>query len=103
MPTGWAWDITLPCNAHDYCYDLREAGFSGTVSDAACDNAFYSLMETDFNNRVFGGDCRIIRNAYTTVESPGVVTDPDPAAVQVKAVHSSKVTIHVPSGGGVGW
>ena len=91
VSTGWAWDFTLPCNAHDYCYDLRKAGFSGTVSDSACDNAFYSLMEADCNNRVFGGDCRIIRNAYyTAVALPGVVTDPDPAAVQVKAFHSSK-------------
>lgn len=87
--TGWAWDFQVPCKAHDYCYDLRKAGFSGTVSDGECDNDFYWLMEAHCNDRVLAGDCRIIRDRYyAVVSAPGVVTDPDPAAVSVKVQHS---------------
>ena len=89
--TGFAWDFQLPCKAHDYCYDLRKAGFSGTVSDGDCDSWFYGLMEAHCNNRVLAADCRLVRDTfYQFVAAPGVVTDPDPAAVSVKAVHSGK-------------
>jgi Ricin-type beta-trefoil lectin domain-like len=91
LPTGPSWDFLLPCQAHDYCYDLRKAGFSGTVSDGGCDNAFYWLMEAHCNDRVLAGTCRTIRDTYyLAVAAPGVVTDPDPAAVSIKALHSSK-------------
>lgn len=36
--TGPFFDFQVPCKAHDYCYDLRKAGFSGTVTDDACDD-----------------------------------------------------------------
>jgi Ricin-type beta-trefoil lectin domain-like len=89
--TGPVWDFDLPCKAHDYCYDLRKAGFSGTVTDSDCDGAFYWLMEAHCNNRVLANDCRLIRNTYYNgVTLPGVVTDPDPAGVSIKAVHSGK-------------
>jgi hypothetical protein len=89
--TGWAWDFQVPCKAHDYCYDLRKAGFSGTVSDSDCDAVFWYLMEAHCNNRVFAGDCRLVRDTYyNAVSAPGVVTGPDPAAVSIKAMHSSK-------------
>ena len=91
LPTGPSWDFLLPCQAHDYCYDLRKAGFSGTVSDTDCDNAFYYLMEAHCNNRVLATACRVVRDSYySAVSLPGVVTDPDPVAVPVKAVHSAK-------------
>lgn len=89
--TGPTWDFQLPCKAHDYCYDLRKAGFSGTVSDNACDDWFDDLMEAHCNNRVFKGLCRDARDLYAAaVRAPGVVTDPDPAQLSVKAVHSNK-------------
>lgn len=87
--TGPFFDFQLPCKAHDYCYDLRKAGFSGTVSDDQCDLWFYWLMEAHCNNRLLAGDCRIIRDTYyLAVAAPGVVTDPDPAPISLKVQHS---------------
>jgi hypothetical protein len=89
--TGWAWDFQVPCKAHDYCYDLRKAGFSGTVSDGGCDGAFYRLMEAHCNNRVFSGDCRIVRDTYyLAVSAPWVVTDPNPGVVSMYNIETSK-------------
>lgn len=89
--TGWAWDFQLPCKAHDYCYDLRKAGFSGTVTDSDCDSAFYWLMEAHCNDRVFSGDCRLVRDSfYSAVSLPWVVTNPDPAPVAIRPLHSGK-------------
>ncbi len=74
----------MPCKAHDYCYDLRKAGFSGTVTDQGCDDAFYWLMEAHCNNRVFAGDCRDVRDSYYfAVTRSGVVTDPNPGVVSI--------------------
>lgn len=39
--TGPSYDFQTPCKAHDYCYDLRRASFSGTVTDDACDDLFF--------------------------------------------------------------
>jgi Ricin-type beta-trefoil lectin domain/Prokaryotic phospholipase A2 len=89
--TGFAFDFQVPCKAHDYCYDMRKAGFSGIVGDTDCDNAFYWLMEAHCNNRVLSGDCRITRDAYFyAVTRSWVVTNADPAPVSFKAVHSNK-------------
>lgn len=82
--TGPFWDFQLPCKAHDYCYDLRAASFSNTVSDADCDAAFFFLMEAHCKNRVFASDCRTIRDAYyTAVSLPNVVTNPSPGIVSI--------------------
>lgn len=89
--TGWAWDFQLPCKAHDYCYDLRRAGFSGTVSDNACDDTFYWLMEAHCDDRVLSGDCRIVRDSYhLAVSAPGVVTEPSPGIVEIVSYGSNK-------------
>lgn len=99
--TGWAWDFQVPCKAHDYCYDLRKAGFSGTVSDSACDSAFYDIMEAHCNNRVFSGDCRIARDiAYVAVSAPPVVTNANPGVVFAVNMQSGKcMDIEGPSTG----
>jgi hypothetical protein len=86
--TGPYWDFQVPCKAHDYCYDLRRAGFSGTVSDGACDDAFWYLMEAHCNDRVLAEDCRDVRdNYYSGVRLPGVVADPSPAALTLQTWH----------------
>lgn len=89
--TGLAWDFQVPCKAHDYCYDLRKAGFSASATDNACDNAFDSLMEAHCNNRVLIDDCRIVRfTMYSFVSANDVATNPDPAAVTIRPLHSGK-------------
>ncbi|RMH78219.1 MAG: hypothetical protein D6683_07890 [Actinomyces sp.] len=89
--TGWAWDFQVPCKAHDYCYDLRKASFSGTVSDNDCDLWFFWMMEAHCNDRFFSGDCRIIRDLYyAAVSLPGVVTEPNPGLVEIQNFGSSK-------------
>ena len=82
--TGWAWDFQVPCKAHDYCYDLRKASFSGTVTDSDCDVMLWYLMEANCNDRniIFRIDCRSFRdNIYSAVSLPWVVTDPTPGEV----------------------
>lgn len=94
------YDFKLPCQGHDYCYDIRKAGFSGIVGDTDCDNAFWSLMEAHCNNRTLSGDCRLVRDTfYAAVSLPGVVTNADPAAVSIKALHSLKCADVAGSGG----
>lgn len=62
--TGPSWDFQVPCKAHDYCYDLIEAGFVANLIRFDCNNTFYYLMEAHCNNRVFSGDCRYTRDTY---------------------------------------
>ncbi len=82
--TGPYWDFQVPCKAHDYCYDLRKAGFSGTVTDYDCDVLLFYLAEAHCNDRFFLEDCRKFRDAlYFAVTREAVVTEPDPVAVQV--------------------
>ncbi len=82
--TGWAWDFQVPCKAHDYCYDLRKASFSATVTDSDCDVWFFWLMEAHCNDRIFAQYCCVVRDSYyLAVSLPSVVTDPDPGVVQV--------------------
>ncbi len=50
-PTGWAWDFLAACLAHDYCYDLRRAGWSLTVTDNQCDKMLNAIAVADCNNR----------------------------------------------------
>ncbi len=89
--TGWAWDFQVPCKAHDYCYDLRQASFSGTVGDSDCDAWFYWLMEAHCNDRILSGDCRIIRDVYyNAVSLPWVVTDPNPGILEIRNLATGK-------------
>jgi hypothetical protein len=89
--TGPSWDFQVPCKAHDYCYDLRKAGFSGTVSDSDCDGWFFWLMEAHCNDRVLADQCRSVRDSYfAAVSAPGVVTNPDPAAVPISNFNSAQ-------------
>lgn len=87
--TGPSWDFELPCQAHDYCYDLRGAGFSGTISDADCDNRFLDLMNAHCKHRVLSGLCYDIAYEYWLgVRLPWVVTNPDPGPVQFRNLNS---------------
>lgn len=87
--TGPSWDFQVPCKAHDYCYDLRKAGFSGTVTDENCDEWFFWIMEAHCNDRVLAGQCRSVRDNYYAAVIPAV-TDPDPAGVEFQASHSAQ-------------
>ena len=49
--TGPSYDFQIPCKAHDYCFDLRRAGLSGTVLDDDCDNIANSLIVADCKDR----------------------------------------------------
>jgi hypothetical protein len=87
--TGIAFDFQLPCRAHDYCYDLRKAGFSGVISDDDCDFAFYDLMLSHCDDRVLSLDCEVVADSYhVAVSLPGVVTDPDPALIEIVNLQS---------------
>lgn len=84
--TGPSYDFQVPCKAHDYCYDLRRASLSATVTDADCDGWFYWLMEAHCNNRTFplNVDCRFTRDlAFQAVSQSFVVTNPSPGAVEL--------------------
>lgn len=82
--TGFAWDFRVPCRAHDFCYDLRRAGFSGTVTDFDCDDAFRLLMEAHCNDRPFADDCRYVRDVYHAgVRLFFVTASSDPEPVQI--------------------
>lgn len=83
--TGFNYDFQVPCKAHDFCYDLRRASFSGTVSDYDCDAWFYYFMEANCNDRsgFAASDCRFYRDsAYTAVRHPDVVAYPNPGQVE---------------------
>jgi hypothetical protein len=88
--TGPFWDFKLPCQAHDYCYDLRKAGFTGTVSDPDCDNAFGDLMAAHCSYRILVNECMAVAVTYWQgVGLPGVVTNSDPAGVELQASHDA--------------
>lgn len=86
-------DFTVPCQAHDYCYDLRGAGFSGTVSDDACDDAFWTLMDAHCQTRSYllQPTCYSHRTSYyLAVRLPNVVTNPAPPVVEMAGTHNGK-------------
>jgi len=91
VETGIGFDFEVPCRMHDYCYSLRRAGLSGTISDAACDSAFYDAMEAHCNNRSFPLwiDCQQKRDIYYAgVRIPGVVTYPSPGLITLRNINS---------------
>ncbi len=92
--TGPSYDFQVPCKAHDYCYDLRRAGFTGTVTDEACDEWLYSFMEAHCNDRgtQFGkADCRVHRDGvYLVVRFPTVVSHAEPGLVTIRNYQTDK-------------
>lgn len=93
--TGPYWDFQIPCKAHDYGYDLRRAGFSGTVSDYDVDYWFFYLMEAHCNDRVLASNCRDVRNTYynfvvgaNVTVAPGPVTFRNDASSQCIDVYN---------------
>jgi len=89
--TGPYWDFQVPCRAHDYCYDLRKAGFSGTVSDADWTAGFLDLMLAHCRYRILAGPCtQLALTYYAAVRLPNVVTDPDPGTVEFQNFNSSQ-------------
>ena len=91
--TALSYDFQIPCKAHDYCYDLRKASFSGTVTDLDCDVVFYQLMDAHCKHRASGhrGFCNAVRNgAFSAVLTPPVVTDPNPGLVRFVNVASKR-------------
>ena len=69
VDTGVSYDFQIPCKAHDYCYDMIRAGFSGTVTDPNCDYEFEKLMTAHCEGREENVTlCRFFRNqAYRQV------------------------------------
>ncbi len=89
--TGLYWDFQVPCRAHDYCYDLRGAGFAGTVSDADCDSRFLDLMTAHCRYRILAGPCTdLALTYYAAVRLPFVVTNPSPGNVTFQNLNSSQ-------------
>lgn len=83
--TGPNYDFQVPCKAHDFCYDLRRASFSGTVSDSDCDGWLYYFAEANCNDRsgFAADDCRFYRDSvYSAVTRSFVVADPSPGEVE---------------------
>ena len=87
VETWFSFDFEVPCRMHDYCYALRRAGLSGTISDGDCDAAFWYVMEAHCNNRSFllSADCRLKRDEYfAAVQLPWVITNPNPGLVTIR-------------------
>jgi hypothetical protein len=87
--TGPYHDFQVPCKAHDYCYDLRRSGYTGTVTDSDCDIYFFYLMEAHCNNRVLATLCRDVRDAYYLATVPAVA-DSDPGWVRIRNGQTSQ-------------
>ena len=91
IETSVSYDFEVPCRMHDYCYSLRKAGLSGTISDDDCDVAFFYAMEAHCNDRVFplSVDCRLNRDIYySAVRLPSVVTDANPGLITLRNINS---------------
>ncbi|MDB5163996.1 MAG: hypothetical protein JWS12_614 [Candidatus Saccharibacteria bacterium] len=103
--TGLNFDFSVPCRAHDYCYDLLRAAMGGVVK-SACDNLFLALMNDDCNDRTFpgtGAACRFIAKTY--YDAVGLVGSPakfNSPYLHLVASHSSKCAdINNKNGGAV--
>ena len=85
--TGFAWDFQIPCKAHDYCYDLRKASFSGTVTDNDCDRVLFLLLTAHCDDR--GSWTKPVCDGFsvdlfTSVSADVAVTNPNPARVKIQ-------------------
>jgi hypothetical protein len=82
-------DFQVPCKAHDYCYDLRKAGYP--VSDSDCDQTFLALMAAHCDDRVLEPACLGTAAAYfEAVRQWWVITYGDPARVYIDSANSRK-------------
>ena len=91
--SGVFFDFLIPCQSHDYCYDLRRAGFSNTVSDTDCDNIFLDMMQADCDIRS-PRHMRYCSNRafayHLVVKTPIAGTaDPGPGLVQLRNVNTN--------------
>lgn len=92
--TGEYFDFLVPCQSHDYCYDLRRAGFDRTISDSDCDRVFYEMMKADCEVRshleIEGCEKRAKRYGWG-VKIPLLGTaDPRPGLVEIKNVRTNQ-------------
>ena len=93
IDTGPTHDFQIPCKAHDYCFDLRRAGLSGTVLDDDCDDVANSLMIADCKDRPLlaklgcHGTKAQVNWALATAFS---YTGPSPGAVNIVNIKTGK-------------
>lgn len=83
---GW-YDFQIPCKAHDYCYDLIRAGFTG-VTESGCNNIFYQMMWDHCANRSFltQQQCNASRATVIAFVNASSVTQ-SPGWVKIRPVH----------------
>ena len=96
--SGTFFDFLIPCQSHDYCYDLQRAGFSGTVTDGDCDKVFLDMMKADcdFRSRSQRNKCSAMARIYHfAVSIPGIEASPGPGLVQLRNV-STNLCMTVP-------
>lgn len=96
--SGISYDFQIPCRAHDYCYDLRRVGFTGTVTDRDCDDRFQELMTAHCDNRLKSKRiCRLTRNSFHLAVTIPMVTagdheddPPAPGKVEIRNTGTDK-------------
>ena len=91
--TGPSYDFQIPCKAHDYCFDLRRAGLSGTVLDDDCDDVANSLMIADCKDRTIFKkiSCNGMKaQVNVALATPLSYTGPSPGAVNFVNVKTGK-------------
>ncbi len=88
--SAWYFDFTVPCKAHDYCWDLVRAGFNGYVTRGDCDSAFNDLMSADCNNRsgAAGTLCWSQRSTYYNIVKNWFGPSASPAQVSLHTRHT---------------
>ena len=88
------YNFELPCRAHDYCYDLRRAAFSGTVTDQDCDDAFAAMLTTECNSQPNPQSVALCKSAATlatlAVNVPWVVTNQNPGIVEIRNANTGQ-------------
>lgn len=98
-------DFTISCRAHDYCYDLRRAGFTGTVSIADCDQRFHDISNAHCTGRFSGGlnrsNCLAASDGYYYSVGLFGSADADPAIVRLENwIGGTYQCLNVYGGGG---
>lgn len=100
IQSGLYWNFELPCRAHDYCYDLRKAGFTNSVTDDDCDSIFGALMRADCNDRnaIAQYMCdQLAAEYYLAVRLPNVYQSANPGWTTLRNTNSLKCA-DVPAG-----
>lgn len=92
LNTGVSYDFEMPCKAHDYCYDLQRAGFSGTVTKSGCTSTFSDLMDSHCAYRTvfLRADCYLNSDLYSTAVNVAPAPGPSPSEVRIKVRHSGR-------------